>query len=665
MESRLLDLNDKRSGPGSPGEKQIESSVYATQRRGPMSKSSQGRNLLLAVILDALLVVFSLYAAFALRFNFEIPPLYFNQFLVTVPLLVFLRCFLLWAFDVYRVIPRYASTTDFLAIFKATTLGTLIIALINGIVVPFIPPVHWLYAYQGAIQRLSWSIVIIEWALALILLGGSRFLRRMWHMRFLERKPSAEVKRVLIVGAGDVGEAVARQMRTSLLYEAVGFVDDAPEKIGRLIHGRPVLGPLEDIHRIVRDFDVDEILVAIPGFPPARLQELVQSCEDLNVNFKILPTVHDVLEGKVVLQRIRSVEIEDLLGRDEIDLELPPEKNYIKDEIVLITGAGGSIGSELCRQVLKLGPCKLILLGHGENSLYEIAQELARQKLPTHIVTIVADIKDHKKMEHVFRQFAPTVVFHAAAHKHVPLMEYDADEAIKNNVFGTYNVAILAHRCGAKRFILISSDKAVRPTNVMGATKRVAEMIVFCIAKQSKTLFAAVRFGNVLGSRGSVIPLFKRQIAEGGPITITHPDVTRYFMTIPEAVSLVIKAGSMDEQGKLYVLDMGKPVRIADLARRLIQLSGFDPHKGEIKIIYTGLRPGEKLTEELLTAGENIKRTEIGKVFVAEPDNIDCELLWESLERLQDMAASCDGVGIRETLQSLIPDYQPSPPPER
>ncbi|MGC8741143.1 MAG: polysaccharide biosynthesis protein [Candidatus Sumerlaeaceae bacterium] len=615
--------------------------------------------------LDALLVVLSLYIAFALRFNFAIPRLYFNQFLVIAPLVVALRCGLLAVFDVYRLIPRYASTTDFMAIFKATTLGTLLIALINGIVVPFLPAVNWLYAHEGHIQRISWPIIIMEWAFTLILVGGSRFIQRTWHVRFLERKPAEDVRRVLILGAGDVGETMARQMRNSALYQAVGFLDDDPEKIGRLIHGLPVIGPIADVGKVVRSYNVDEVLIAIPGIEPVRLQDIMRLCEHAAVSFKILPTVHDILEGKVSLRRIRPVEIEDLLGREEINLQLPPEKNYVRDEIVLVTGAGGSIGSELCRQVLELKPQRLILLGHGENSLYEISNELRRRFHSANITSVVADIRDMHKMERVFQEFRPTVIFHAAAHKHVPLMEYDADEAVKNNVVGTFNVAFLADRYGAKRFILISSDKAVRPTNVMGATKRVAEMVVFCIARRSKTLFAAVRFGNVLGSRGSVIPLFKRQIAEGGPITLTHPEVTRYFMTIPEAVSLVIKAGSMDEQAKLYVLDMGKPVKIADLARRLIQLSGFDPDKGEIKIVYTGLRPGEKLTEELLTATENVRRTEIGKVFVAEPENVDCELLWRKMEELEERAAASDGEGIRRVLKELVPDYQPASPPPR
>lgn len=629
-----------------------------------MQMSSLRRNVK-AVLLDALLVAASLYGAFALRFNFSIPRLYFNQFLVTVPLLIVLRCLLFTFFDVYRLIPRYASTADFMAILKATTLGTVIVALCNGIVIPFLPAVNWLYAHEGHIQRIAWPIVIMEWALTLILVGGTRFIQRTWHLKFLDQKPAEDVRRVLIVGAGDAGEMVARQMRASATFQAVGFLDDDPDKIGRLIHGLPVIGPLDEIGQVVKDYAVDEVLIAIPGIAPHRLQELIGRCEHTPVSFKILPSVHDILEGKVALRRIRPVEIEDLLDRDEIDLDLPAEKNYVRDETVLVTGAGGSIGGELCRQLLELKPKKLILLGHGENSLYEISHELRRRHPEADLVTVVGDIRDKMKMQWIFSHFKPTVVFHAAAHKHVPLMEFDADEAVKNNIIGTLNLAFLADYYKAKRFILISSDKAVRPTNVMGATKRVAEMIIFCLARNSKTLFSAVRFGNVLGSRGSVIPLFKKQIAEGGPITLTHPEVTRYFMTIPEAVSLVIKAGSMDEQGKLYVLDMGKPVKIADLARRLIQLSGFDPDKGEIKIVYTGLRPGEKLTEELLTAGENVRRTEIGKVFIADPEPVDCSELWTVVEKLEKLAAKNDHVGIREALKSVIPDYQPSPPPDR
>jgi len=615
------------------------------------------------ILLDCLLVGLSLYMAFALRFNFTIPRLYFHQFLISLPAFVILRCVLYSMFDVYRIIPRYASTSDFLAIFKATALGTIIIALINGIVPPFVPAVSWLYEHEGHLQRLSWPVIIIEFALTLLLVGGARFIQRAMHLDFPRRKQQKNLRRVLIVGAGDAGEAVARQMRISPLYQAVGFIDDDPQKVGRLIHGLPVLGTTSDIPKIIEAYGIDEVLVAIPGIKPADLNRIIGQCEHARVGFRILPSVHDILSGRVALERIRAVEIEDLLEREEIELTLPPEKNYIKDEVVLITGAGGSIGSELCRQVLRLQPRRVLLLGHGENSIYEITTELARQVSSDKLIPLIGDIRDFPKLRKIFQTFRPTVVFHAAAHKHVPLMEYHADEAIKNNIIGTLNVARLADEFGAKRFILISSDKAVRPTNVMGASKRVAEMIVFCLAKHSRTLYAAVRFGNVLGSRGSVIPLFRRQIAAGGPVTLTHPEVTRYFMTIPEAVSLVIKAGSMDDQGRVYVLDMGKPVKIADLARRLIQLSGFEPDI-DIKIEFTGLRPGEKLTEELLTAGENVKATEIGKIFTAQPDDVDCDKLWKEIAELEKLAYEGNGTLIRERLKKLVPEYTPQPEPK-
>ncbi len=629
-----------------------------TQKFGPTWK------LLGTVALDALLVTLALYGAFALRFNFDIRKLYFHQFLVAIPFFVLVRIVLFWRFNVYRTIPRYASTTDVVNIFTATTLGTLILTAINGMLVPLIPAVSWLYAHEERVQRISLAILIIEWALTMIFVGGVRVVQRILHSGILRRRQSDNLRRVLIVGAGDAGEAVARQMRTSPNYLPVAFVDDDPTKLNRLIHGLPVAGTIEQLPELIERFDIDEVLVAIPGIRPGRLNEIVTLCEHEHVSFKILPSVHDVLAGRVSLSRIRPVEIEDLLEREEVELELPPEKNYLADETVLVTGAGGSIGSELCRQILRLGVKRLILFGHGENSIYEILTELNGQYGDGRVEAVIGDIRDERKVFLTFERTRPSIIFHAAAHKHVPLMEYDPDEAVKNNIFGTLNVARAAHEFGAKKFILISSDKAVRPTNVMGATKRVAEMLIFCLANESKTQFVAVRFGNVLGSRGSVVPLFRRQIAQGGPLTLTHPDVTRFFMTIPEAVALVIQAGAMNEQRRLYLLDMGKPVKILDLARRLIKLSGFDPDV-EIPIKFTGLRPGEKLHEELLTAGENVKRTDVGKLFITEPDVVDCSTLWETLNQLRKAAQEANSAEIRKLLKSLVPDYEPTNVPEQ
>jgi FlaA1/EpsC-like NDP-sugar epimerase len=419
-----------------------------------------------------------------------------------------------------------------------------------------------------------------------------------------------------------------------------------------------VEGGISELSRVIRRHEVEDVLVAMKNISPEKLREIVSACADANVRFQILPSVQDVMSGRVSLNQIRPVEIEDLLGREPVKLELADDANYVRGKTVMITGAGGSIGSELCRQLLQLEPKCIIMFGHGENSIYEITQELRRAGHKDKICSVIGDIRDEPKLRLVVEKFRPQIFFHAAAHKHVPLMEAHPEEAVKNNVAGTRNVARLADEIGAERFIMISSDKAVRSTNVMGATKRLAEMIVFCMAQKSKTLFTAVRFGNVLGSRGSVVPLFRNQIAAGGPVTITSPDVTRYFMTIPEAVSLVIQAGSMNQQRRLFLLDMGKPVRIVDLARNLIRLSGFEPDR-DIEIVYTGLRPGEKLKEELLTEGEDVKSTGIGKIFMTEPEEVDSERLREQLEELEALAMTNNADGVKEKLRELVPDYGP------
>ncbi|MBX7246685.1 MAG: polysaccharide biosynthesis protein [Candidatus Sumerlaeaceae bacterium] len=617
------------------------------------------------VAMDAVLVALALYMGYALRFNFDIRRDDYNQYLLVVGLFVVVRLFLFWAFNLYRGILRYASTTELVAIFASSAIGSVALAAANVLVIPFVPAMAGLPEHAGHLQRVPWPALIIEFSLTILLVGGGRFSRRFLVSVLRRREDSLGVRRVLVVGAGDAGEAVVRMMRHAAVraFEPVAFADDDPNKQHRRIHGIPVAGSTKDLGRIIDEFGAEEVLIALPRVGPEKLNEIVHQCEHARVGFKILPSVQDVLSGRVSVNQIRPVEIEDLLGRDEIELELPADRNYIKDEVILITGAGGSIGSELCRQLLKFGPKQIVLMGKGENSIYEISTELA-QAAGDRIASVIGDIRDESKLQAVAAQYKPSIFFHAAAHKHVPLMEAHPDEAVKNNIVGTRNVARLADTVGAKKFILISSDKAVRPTNVMGATKRVAEMIVFCLARTSKTQFAAVRFGNVLGSRGSVIPLFKRQIARGGPITVTHPDVTRYFMTIPEAVSLVIEAGSAREQRRLYLLDMGQPVKISDLARNLIRLSGFDPDK-EIGIQFTGMRPGEKLIEELLTAGEDVKATDMGKIFITEPDEVDCGKLWVAVDELARLAQACDSNAIRAGLRELVPDYTPETAGER
>ncbi|MEI7632944.1 MAG: nucleoside-diphosphate sugar epimerase/dehydratase [bacterium] len=611
-------------------------------------------------LLDAVLVALSLFAAYLLRFpDFVIPASYELQYVLVVPVFVAVRLVLFWRFNLYRGILRYASTTELVAIFVSVTLGSVLLSAANVFLVRFLPAPR-VFSGEAHFPRVPLQILIIEYFITIMLVGGGRFSRRLLLAAFARSDGGEPLKRILIVGAGDAGEAVARSMRQALTraYEPVAFVDDDPQKLNLRIHGIPVAGAVSDIVRVIGECGADEVLVAIPRVAPAKLREIVQLCEHARVGLNILPSVEDVFTGRVSVSQMRRVEIEDLLGREEVCFDLAPERNYIKGQTILITGAGGSIGSELCRQLMRFDPKRLVLMGKGENSIYEIATELNPRGDGGLLCPVIGDIRDSAKVSAVMAQFSPAIVFHAAAHKHVPLMEMHPDEAVKNNIIGTLNVARASEAAGVTKFILISSDKAVRPTNVMGATKRVAEMIIFCMARASRTQFVAVRFGNVLGSRGSVIPMFKRQIARGGPVTVTHPDVTRFFMTIPEAVSLVIQAGSRPEQRRLYLLDMGQPVRIIDLAHNLIRLSGFEPGK-DIKIEITGLRPGEKLIEELLTSGENVTATEMGKIFSAEPDNVDCEALWRDVEVLRAMAESADAEAIRRTLRKLAPDYSP------
>lgn len=447
-------------------------------------------------------------------------------------------------------------------------------------------------------------VMAVTWMLHIILIGGSRFL-----LRLLNDKESFRVtdnlKRILIVGAGQGGTMLLRNLQHNPKPDSipVAFVDDDTNKQNLKISNLTVIGTTRDIPEIIEKEKIEEIIIAIPSLGKFGIKSIYERCSSTNVKVKIMPKIEDVMTGKVSVNQMHEVDINDLLGREEINLDMVAISNKLTNKVILVTGAGGSIGSEICRQVMNFKPRKLILLGHGENSIYKIHLEL-NQKVSecTEIVPVIADIQDRERIFEVILNHMPDVIYHAAAHKHVPLMEYNPQEAVKNNIFGTKNVAEAAHEYGVENFVLISTDKAVNPPNIMGATKRIAEMVVQNLAKESKTKFAAVRFGNVLGSRGSVIPLFKKQIAAGGPVTVTHPDMTRYFMTIPEASRLVLQAGTLGGDGEIFVLDMGEPVKILDLAKNLISLSGFS--EDEIKIEFTGLRPGEKMYEELLNPEE-------------------------------------------------------------
>lgn len=446
-------------------------------------------------------------------------------------------------------------------------------------------------------------IMAITWMLHIIMIGGSRFILRVLNDRESFRNPT-NLKRVLIVGAGQGGTMLARNLIHSPNPERIPvvFVDDDLSKQQLKVMNVTVGGTTKDIPRLVTKHGIDEIIIAIPSLGRIGIKSIYEDCAEIKIPVKVMPSIEDVMTGKVAVHEMKEVNIEDLLGRDEVKLDMVAISKKLTGKVILVTGAGGSIGSEICRQVMNFQPKQLILLGHGENSIYTIQMELQQRSSGTELIQIIADVQDRYRIFEVVQQYQPDVIYHAAAHKHVPLMEYNPREAVKNNIFGTKNIAEAANEFGVGNFVMISTDKAVNPPNVMGATKRVAEMVVQNLAKDSETKFAAVRFGNVLGSRGSVIPLFKKQIAAGGPVTVTHPDMTRYFMTIPEASRLVLQAGTLGGNGEIFVLDMGEPVKIIDLARNLIQLSGFTEE--EIKIEYTGLRPGEKMYEELLNKEE-------------------------------------------------------------
>ncbi|MDY2734355.1 polysaccharide biosynthesis protein [Intestinibacter sp.] len=465
-------------------------------------------------------------------------------------------------------------------------------------------------------------------------------------------------KKVLIVGAGRAGNMILRELfeNPELKKVPVGVVDDDRNKIGKQVFGVPVLGTTEDISNIVQDKAIDEIIFCIANINPIRKKEIINICKNTKCKVKTIPGIYEIIDEKVNLTKLRDIQIEDLLGREPVKMNLSDMDKIIKNKTVMVTGGGGSIGSELCRQIAKYEPRKLIIVDIYENNAYEIQQELVRQRPELDLDVMIASVRDEEKMDSLFEIYKPEVVFHAAAHKHVPLMEYSPCEAIKNNVFGTLNVAKIADKYKVKKFVLISTDKAVNPTNIMGATKRCCEMIIQNINKKSETEFVAVRFGNVLGSNGSVVPLFKKQIAEGGPVTVTHREVTRFFMTIPEAVSLVLQASAMAQGGEIFVLDMGEPVRIVDLAENLIKLSGYEPYV-DIPIKFTGLRPGEKLYEEVLMEEEGLRRTSNNKIKIGKPIDIDEKEFVKELNILKRVAFNNQDEKVDLIMKSIVPTY--------
>jgi FlaA1/EpsC-like NDP-sugar epimerase len=535
-------------------------------------------------------------------------------------------------FKLYKKVWEYASVGELLVIFKVVSYTVL-----TGIIFQ-----------QILIQDVYFRLLTVTWLLHLILIGGSRFIWRMH--RDSKIKKADHQLRTLIIGAGSAGTMVARQLlKKQSTLQPIAFIDDNVNKHHLDIMGLPIIGGVKDIVDVVEELDIANIVISIPSLDKQEMNEIIQECAKTNAKTKILPLMEDIMTGKVSVTQFQDVQVEDLLGRDPVNMDIESINEYIKGKTVLVTGAGGSIGSEIARQISKFNPEKLVLLGHGENSIYTIEMELKEsfQNSDIQFITEIADVKDEHKIMSVMRSHQPDVVYHAAAHKHVPLMERNPEEAVKNNVIGTRNVAQAASWNNVKVFVMISTDKAVNPTSVMGASKKIAEMIIQNMDKHSQTKFVAVRFGNVLGSRGSVIPLFKRQIEKGGPVTVTHPDMVRYFMTIPEASRLVIQAGALANGGEVFVLDMGDPVKIVELAKNLIQLSGY--RVDEIGIEFTGIRPGEKLFEELLTKDEIHEEQLYPKIYIGKTTSI----YLADIEKIMKTYASLDRQTLREELLYL------------
>lgn len=595
------------------------------------------------LITDIALISLALMLAFLIRSEWT-SALYL-QYAKIIPFAILIRLATFRLFGLYKGIWRYTGVNEFFSVFKAVSLGSAIMIAL----------VLFLEKKTGYFL----SVLTIDWMINIGFISGSRFMPRL--MTQFRKGYYIPRARVLIIGAGDAGEMVAKEIikHPELAYKVIGFIDDDHQKLGKQIHNFEVLGSRDDIVDIARRELIDKVIIAIPSAPGQVIRDIVAHCEKIKVKFDIVPGVYEIITGDVNINQIREVKPEDLLGRETVHLDLDEVSSYLSGGRVLVTGAGGSIGGELCRQIARFRPSQLILLDHNENGIYYVEREITKERPSLTSVTFIADIKDNVRIDHIFAAYRPEIVFHAAAHKHVPLMEMNPGEAVKNNVGGTKNLMEAAVRYGTERFLLISTDKAVNPTSIMGASKRVAELLMQLYAKDSATSFAAVRFGNVLGSEGSVVPLFKKQIAEKGPVTVTHPEATRYFMTIPEAVSLIIQALNLGGEGEIFLLDMGQPIKIVDLARDLITLSGFEPDR-EIKIEFIGLRPGEKLFEELLTATEGTTATKYQRIFKATPDRVDRMLLKRDIQELIELAEQGETEKTIAKLKELVPNYQPN-----
>lgn len=606
------------------------------------------QRMLLLMVLDAVFTVLASYVAVLTRMEFKVDWWIWNNYLKVIGIDILITLVVYYVFKLYKSMWRYASIIEVRRLLLAVYCSDFLRMLLYVFVLKVELPRSWYF---------------LEPCMLLILSSTLRFLYR--GMRSMKNDNSffeqdKHLINVMIIGAGEAGNMLLREIKRSshLPMRVVCFIDDDPLKQGYYMNDVPIVGNRDVIGEMVKKYEVNEIYIALPSASINERRELMTICNDTGCKIKLLPGIYQLMNGEVKVSKLRNVKIEDLLGRDPISVNMNQIASYVENRTVMVTGGGGSIGSELCRQVAARHPRKLIIVDIYENNAYDIQMELRNAHPELNLDVRIASIRDGEKIDALFNELRPEVVYHAAAHKHLPLMEDSPNEAIKNNVFGTLNVVRVADKYHVKRFVQISTDKAVNPTNIMGASKRMCEMIIQAFSRHSRTVFTAVRFGNVLGSNGSVIPLFKKQIAHGGPVTVTDKNIIRYFMTIPEAVSLVMQAGIFAKGGEIFVLDMGEPVKIDDLARNLIKLSGFTPDV-DIPIIYTGLRPGEKLYEELLMDEEGLQKTENGSIFIGHPLDFDEEVYFEQLHHLRGTIDDMHQDTIREEVQKIVSTYHP------
>lgn len=599
---------------------------------------------------DIIIVPVSILGAYILRLElFEIFDTYLYSLLWMIGLALVIKPGVYYLFGLYRRMWVYASIPEIKLIFFAVTTASVLVSV----------PMYF-FLYGNVFYAFPRSVLVIDWILSLLLVGGQRFSFRIFSenlRRSIDSEKGGAVKQILVIGAGDAGAMVVKELQRNpqLAMKPIGFLDDNPEKKGQIIHGIPVFGEVKSLPKVLSFHRVDEVIIAIPSAPGKAIREITNLCRKREIPYRTMPGLYELLGGTVGISRLREVDIADLLRRQPAHTNDEQVGFILKDKVVLVTGAGGSIGSELCRQIARWEPKTLVMLGHGENAVFEAYLEINEQFPNLDIQIVIADVRDHARIKRIFEEKRPTVVFHAAAHKHVPLMESNVDECVLNNIGGTKNLLAVSLLTGVERFVLISTDKAIRPANVMGATKRLAEMMVIDAAKRSGKPYTVVRFGNVLGSRGSVVPLFKRQIAKGGPVTVTHPDMKRYFMTIPEAVYLVLQTAGMGKGGETFILNMGEQVRIVDLAEDLIRLSGLEPER-DIDIVFTGVREGEKLSEDLWNDGRKFGKTDHPDVFFEEgQDQLTGNELQNVVERVLSMAHEGRKDEVLSLLDSAIP----------